>query len=142
VDDSDDGTVSAAEETLLDDVMLDATDQANEVLLQFYEADVLETSLWVRRRVSVLACHLLSRRRGNASQFEDEAARFQDFLEDLRNHRRFIPRMQTKANFSPAVSNYRVENRYCDKKLRVIESISPSGDKPDRDSSTGCNLDY
>ena len=56
----------------LEAVIQDATDECNEYLLHIYDAVDLNESRVVRRWCSLIACHILSRRRGNPGQFNDE----------------------------------------------------------------------
>ena len=83
IDDSDDGTVDAAEEQLLTDAIEEATDIINEAALHFYTAEELETSRWIRRRASYLAAHIIGKRRGNPSIYCEYVEEIKGELERL-----------------------------------------------------------
>jgi hypothetical protein len=101
------------------DAIIEASDTAYEYLLHYYDGSVLETSTWVRRRVAYIAAHILSRRCGNPAQYSDEYDKAISDFERIRNGLWFIPRMSTKDDFTPTVSNQVVDYRYSRAKLRT-----------------------
>jgi len=126
-DDDDDGVNDSNEEALIDDVVLDATDEANNFLLHHYTDVVLAASKWVRRRTSWIGCHLLSRRRGNGPTFTDEFDRIIDEFTASMEERLWIPRLTPRDDFSPAMSNLDIDYRYRRRKIRVIRLTSTGG---------------
>lgn len=112
LDDDDDEIVATPETEYLTDVMVEATDIINQHIGWIYDDVELSESRWVRRRASWIACHLISKRRGNAKQFQEQ---FDQCMEDFREvelHRRWIPRKKPKYDFAPAMSNLRIDYRY------------------------------
>ena len=132
-DDDDDGVNNANEDELIDDVVLDATDEANNFLLHHYTDVVLSASKWVRRRTSWIGCHLLSRRRGNGPMFTDEYDRTIDEFTMSMNEHLWIPRATPRDDFAPAMSNITIDHRFRRRKIRVDRFTSTGGVSPDQD---------
>lgn len=133
LDDDDDGVDNTMEDAFLDSIIVDATDVANEYLGMHYDDVSLESSLWVRRRVTDIAIHMLSRRRANAPIFTDEYERAIADFTKVQKGFIFIPRLTPKFDFLPSLSNQRVDRRYCQKHLRTISSISTGARSPRQD---------
>jgi phage gp36-like protein len=126
LDDDEDDTVDATEETYLDEMIENATDVINQYALHFYTATELAESRWVRSRATWIACYLLSRRRGNSAQFVDEYNAIIAELELVRRGQFFIPRLKTYDDFLPCHSNLKIDRRYSREKIRV-DSITSTG---------------
>lgn len=98
-------------------------------LLSFYNISDLLTVGWVNRRCAYIACYYLSRRRADAPQFVDEVKRIIEELELVRDAKIMIPGddglpvPQTAARI-PAISSYRIDDRYLINKQRVVGSQS------------------
>lgn len=131
LDDDDYGELTTEAGTFLHAIIVQATDECNSYLLQHYNPEELVESAWVRMRCTWIACHILSRRRGNASQFQDEYDRFlQDFVK-IRSGRDHIPRLKKKHDFSPSLSNLVIDYRYRNSSIRVDQEtqVGDSGDQ-------------
>jgi len=109
------------------DCIDEATDTINQYAMEWYEESRLVNSLWVRRRATVIACWLLSQRRGNPGQFEERVSQITLELEKVLKGDLRIPRLPMRADFTPGVSNYRVDDRYLVRKTRVEPQISTGG---------------
>lgn len=123
-DDNDDGTLDAG---LLTDVIDTATDTTNFYILPLYEASRANDNLWVRSRTTLIACWLLSQRKGDAAQFQTRYERVMAELEQVNKMQHFIPRLPLSSNLAPGVSNYHVDDRYVIAKTRVQQTISSGG---------------
>lgn len=129
VDDDDDRVLSTAETEILDQAITEASDLAYQYLLHRYTDTVLETSRWVRRHVSYVACHILSRRLGNDSQFAEEYdAAIAEFI-NVMEGRIFIPRLSPDDNYEPSLSNHIVDYRYGRSKIRTDQETARGGVK-------------
>lgn len=132
IDDGDDGVTAgtggtANDEQLLIDALIEGSDEAYGRLLGNYEADVLASSLWVRRRVSYIVCHLISLRKGNPAQYCAMYDRYiAAFIRVAAGG--FIPSqgkaLKPRANFQPTMSNVAVDHWHGVQKLRVIVDAS------------------
>lgn len=136
VDDDETGAIDGTESTLVDDAIWEATDTFNEYALHYYTAEVLETSGWVRRRVSYMAAHLLGRRRGNPSIYCEEYDKILEELKQIQLGLLHIPRMAKRADFTPKMSNLVVDQNYTKSKIRVDSQTSVG------DTDSEQDLDY
>jgi phage gp36-like protein len=136
LDDDDDGANDAAETALLDEVIADASDVCREYLQEIYEEDELSANRWVKRHCSWIACHLLSRRRGNPGQFTEEYDRAIEKFNLVRRGRLFVPGAAPRGNLGPRMANQIVDLRYFRKKLRTQTqtSVSPHYNDQDEDA--------
>ena len=127
------------EETYLDAIILSATELFNQYLLSYYDAQLLVDSRWIRSRCTWVACFLLSQRRGNPEQFTEQ---YNEILATIRqialgpgiNGNPQIPRIPTRFDFRPALSNLVVDDHYSQSKIRVIEKNSTGRQPPDTDA--------
>lgn len=75
--------------TLMNEIIVQATYESKAVLNQLFEDVDLAAHPWVRRRSTLIACYLLSIRRGNDSeyynQYLDAIADFQDLIDGRYN---------------------------------------------------------
>lgn len=124
LDDDGDGSAESGAITQVTD---EATDMINIHCLKFYDASAMNDNLWVRRNCTILACWLLSQRRGNAAKFDARAKRVQDILERIGKGELYIPRLPYRANMDPSVDNYVVDHRYPAGQIRVQQSQSTGG---------------
>ena len=145
LDDNNDGVISTGiapdfgEESFLDEVIIEASDEALMRLEHYYEDGVLEGSRWVRRRVSYIAVPMLSARRGNPKIYCDEYKKYMDQFDRIANGDPMmqIPRLPKRANFEPALSNQVVDMRFRTRKLRTQRFISPGGEDARQDLDYG-----
>ena len=137
VDDNDDGTVSAAEEELVDECIWEATDEMAMDLLHVYTHDVLETSQWVRRQTSYLALHKLSERRNNPSVYKGKIIKLEKKRRDIRNGLDYIPRIAPKDDYNPKMANIKIDHNYGKSKIREDQRSSV-----DTASDTDQDLDW
>jgi hypothetical protein len=139
LDDNDDDLIISPETVYLSDAMAEATDVVNQYIGLIYDEEELAYSRWVRRRASWIACHILSRRRGNPKQFADEYMRCIADFELVRRREIWVPRRKPKHDFAPAMSNLRVDyrrrNYYQGSPIRVdpISSTGQGGPSPFKD---------
>ena len=106
----------------LNDSIMDATDTVNQYCLVIYPETELEKSRWVSRRACYLACHFLSQRRGNPSQYQERHDRIIVELQGVMDTRLYIPRIVPRGELTPSMSNLIVDDRYCQNKLRVVRA--------------------
>lgn len=129
-DDGDlDGSLDAIEASALADVIEEASHEINFHLAQRYTPVVLNAHSWVRRACSIIACYLLSQRRGDPAQYTDAYTRVITRLEEIFAGKRDLPLTADRhpADQQPALSNLVVSDRYGRKKLRVQEDVSEGG---------------
>ncbi len=124
IDDDDDevtdGTAGTNnDEQYLIDSLIEGSDEGYQLLLGRYPEATLPDSLWVRRRVSYIVCHLLSLRKGNPAQYCAMYERYLQAFEEVRTGRKFIPRLAPKADFAPTMSNLVVTHWHIAQKIRV-----------------------
>lgn len=124
--------ISPDPDATLTDVIEDATDVCNEYLLPRYAASVLNESKWVRRRCSLIACHLLSERRGNPGQFTDRYEAIIDSFKLVAKGYRQIPRQATRHDLTPKHTNIVVDDRVSpeEDKLQDVEDLEYRLDWP------------
>ena len=123
-DDDDDGT---AESGVIQDCVDEATDTINLYCFDWYEAAAMSENLTVRRWATLIGCYLLSQRRGNPAQFKDRYEELIARLERIQTGELHVPRLATKKDFTPGVSNYSINDRFRIKKVRVEQQISTGG---------------
>ena len=128
VDDDESGDIDASEEEDVTEAIWEATDIINERASHFYDAEALETSSWVRRRASYLAAHILGRRRGNPSVYCEEVEEIRAELKRLGRGDLWIPRIQTRHEHRPTMSNLVVDRNYTKSKIRVDKQTSVGED--------------
>jgi len=105
----------------------EATDLVNYYLAMWYEESDMATSSWVRRNATWLGCYLVSQRRGDPGKYHSRAEEIVAMLEQVSLGRKQVPRLPTKADLTPSLSNYTVDDRFHLAKIRVIPSISTGG---------------
>lgn len=121
----------------------DATDIINQHAAIRYEETDLANSRWVHSRASWIAAWLFSQRRGNPAP-DSLANRYEiilDELREVRNDNLDIPRLATKSNFVPSISNFKIDDRFGVRKIRVQTQISSGGTYSEQDIDTLNNLD-
>jgi len=131
IDDNDDGVIDVfpitGEEQFLLDAIEEASDEAYMRLEMYYTPEVLETSRWVRRRVSYIALHVLSKRRGNPGNYCDEFEKYMAQFEEVASGDLQIPRLAKSHNFEPSMSNTLVNHRFPRRNIRVVQETSRGG---------------
>lgn len=126
------------------ELIAEATDVVNQWVDGFYDYDDLADNQWVRRHATWIALTLLCRRRANPVP-DSILERYEEVLEDLRNVKMGviqIPRLPTRSDMTPAMSNLRVDDRYYSRKLRVNPSISAGGTSGDQDLDWWWSYDW
>jgi hypothetical protein len=119
LDDNDNGAIAAPETTYLDQIITYATNRLNQYLLQYHTDEDMSTNDWCREKATVIACYLLSRRRGNAAQFEAEYAEILAYLKGYPNYVGQIPFLPLRHEKGPALSNLVIDDRRMNK-IRVV----------------------
>ena len=75
--------------TVMNEVIVEATNEAKAILNQLFDDVDLATHPWIRRRCTLIGCYFLSIRKGNDSeyynQFLDALADFQDLVDGKYN---------------------------------------------------------
>ena len=131
IDDDDDGVIDVlpvtGEEQSLLDAIEEASDEAYMRLEMYYTPEVLETSRWVRRRVSYIALHILSKRRGNPGNYCDEFERYMKQFQEVADGYLQIPRLPKSDNFQPSMSNTLINHRFPRRNVRVVQETSRGG---------------
>lgn len=129
-DDNQDGT---GDSTLSDAACLDATDYINLYCsLRYNESDMVNNQ-WVRRQATYLAAYFLSMRRGNPQRYLSAYERITAVLERINRGELMIPRLPTRSDYAPGVTNYRVDDRFHVNKTRVQPTITSGTDTGDQD---------
>lgn len=114
-------------DSLWEEILSDATDIINQYVELYYNPIDLYSSRWVRMRATYIGAHIVSYRRGNPSLFRD---RYEQILEELtmvKDGSLIIPRLPTRDDFTPAMSNVAVNDKYYIDKIRVHPTISTGG---------------
>jgi len=137
LDDNGDG---AAETGVGQDCIDYATDRVNFFALRWYAADVMVNNLWVRRCATIIACHYLSTRRGNPGLYAAAETQVIADLTAVHDGRFEIPRLPYREDQTPALSNYVLDNRYAQRKVRVVPGISTGGTSGHQDLDPNANL--
>ena len=108
------------------EILAYASDIINTYLSRYHSDADLATSRWVNMRTTIIACYVISQRRGNPHLFQTA---FDEVIEELKliNEFRPVPRLPISADFSPVMSNVIVDDRFGIKKLRVHTVISTGG---------------
>jgi hypothetical protein len=117
------------------EIIEEATDFINQYCSFIYEEADLATSRWARSRCTWYACHLLSQRGANPGLFYDRIEKIEQDLKAVFKQQMFIPRVPTRSNMAPALSNVIVDDRHAINKIRVHQSISPGGTSGRQDIS-------
>lgn len=123
----DDLTDAGDLEDLWEDITEDATSMINQYCENFYTSLDLNGSRWVRIRATYIACHILSYRRGNPSLFRDRYEQILEELEKVSIGSLLIPSLPTRSDFTPAMTNVAVNDKYYIDKIRVHSTISTGG---------------
>ena len=105
----------------------EATDYINQFCELRYAPEDLVDSRWVRSRATWVAAYFISQRRGNSPIFVDKFDEITDELQRVADGRIIIPRLPTREDFTPAMSNLVVHDWFQIHKLRVHPSISTGG---------------
>lgn len=136
VDHNQDQSIDADDETTVwGDVIGEATDIVNMYCLDLYNDFILAQSLWVFRQATWIGCHLLTLERANPSPgtFQTQFDRAIENLEKIHSMTYRIPRLPTRSDNTPALSNYAIDNWWLINKCRVEPSISTGGTSPRQD---------
>lgn len=126
-------TLDGNDTDILDEIIAWASETVASYTLHHYDTTELLTSPWARRRATVLAAYYLSQRRGNPAQFVAEAKRVMEDLELVRTNKVLIPDARVRAADVPAISSFRIDDRYWINKQRVVKSQST---KPTSEQAT------
>jgi len=113
--------------SMIDEVTGEATEMINFYAGLNYDEKDLETSFIVRRWATWIACYLLSQRRGNPALFSDKYEETIALLEEVYKFNRIIPRLPTREDLTPAMSNLHIDDRFRTHKIRVHPTISTGG---------------
>ena len=113
--------------TFLNELIYFATETANLYLESFYDHVDLNDSYWVRRFTTYIAAYHAALRRGNPGQFITVYNEALENFAAVKNGMMQVPGLATKADFTPAMSNLVVDNRFRLHKLRVHPTISAGG---------------
>ena len=120
----DDLTSTTALTAFWNDLIYEATDIINQYCEMYYAPADLATSYWVKVRTKWIGAYLLSQRRANPALF---LQRYEEIIEELIQVSQgmlIIPRLPTRSELVPSLSNLIVDDRYRIRKLRVHPEIS------------------
>lgn len=121
--------------TLWSEICEDASDFINEFAELRYAPEDLAGSRWVRTRAAWIGAYFLSQRRGNPALFVNRFDEITDELQRVADGQIIIPRLPTREDFTPAMSNMIVHDYFNIHKLRVHPSISTGGGGKNQDLS-------
>lgn len=113
--------------TIFTEIIGEATEMVNYYCSLNYEEIDLNDSFMVRRWATWIACYLLSQRRGNPAVFSDKYEEVLAMMEEVSNFTRIIPRLPTREDLTPAMSNLHIDDRFRTHKIRVHPTISTGG---------------
>lgn len=112
------------QDSLIDEIVDWASETLESYTLKHYDTVELVNSKWARRRATILACYYLSQRKGNAPQFVAEAKRVMEDLTAVNENKIMIPDAIVAVADVPAISSFRVDDRYVINKQRTVRSQS------------------
>jgi phage gp36-like protein len=118
---------SRGETDMMNEIIGEATEMINFYCGMNYAEVDLNDSYLVRRWATWIACHLLSQRRGNPAMFVDKYEETLRLLEEVYKFNRIIPRLPTREDLTPAMSNLHIDDRFRTHKIRVHPTISTGG---------------
>lgn len=113
--------------TFWTEIVIEATDMVNFYCELYYDPVDMQDNRWIRRQATYLGCYLLSIRRGNPEQYTQQYDRVLADLQLIAEGKRQVPRLPTRGDLTPAMSNMRVDDRFTISKVRVQPSISTGG---------------
>lgn len=122
--------VGASEDTVLNDMINDATSTIDAYIAKYYAPASVTNNQWVRRRATVFACHYLSQRRGNPALFTQWFDRILGELEKVAEGKLLIPGAASYGDGIPAVTNYYMDSSFGGQKARVDIGNSSEGSYP------------
>lgn len=117
-------------DNMLVEIIEAATETVASYTLRFYNSAAIQTSPWVRRRATIIACFYLSMRRANGTQY---GAEYQRIIEELEKFLTATPPIipaldgfpsPVRTSNIPTVSSYIVDDRNRYRKLRVSKDYS------------------
>lgn len=115
------------------DVINEATDTINMYAEVWYEAADLSNNVLVRRWASWIGAYLMSMNRGDPAMFirryDEVIARLEKILLGTLQ----IPRVPLRADMTPSMSNFAVDDRFRVNKVRVTPTNSVGGVSPTQD---------
>lgn len=120
--------------TYWEELIADATDTVNQYVLGWYEAEDLANNRWVRTRASWIALMQLCRRRANPVP-DAVSTRYEEVIDELDRVLRGsiqVPRLGTRSDMLPSLSNVRVDDRFMSRKIRVNPNISTGSTTSDQ----------
>lgn len=109
-----------------------ATDEIN-LYCSMYEEQGLAASPWIRSQATWLACYYLSQYRGNPEVFAKNRDEILKMLERIKSGEMKIPRLGPRTDSTPALSNFEMDERCYENKIRVQQSTSTGGFDPSQD---------
>lgn len=118
---------ASGEAAMMGEIIGESTEMINFYCGMNYDEIDLSDSYLVRRWATWIACHLLSQRRGNPAMFVDKYEETLRLLEEVYKFNRIIPRLPTREDLTPAMSNLHIDDRFRTHKIRVHPTISTGG---------------
>lgn len=112
---------------LWNDLLQDVDETISMYVLHHYDPAQLYTNQWIRRRATLLACNLLSQRRGANELYRARTERIYEELNSIRDNRFIIPGAIPRSWQGPVVRNYIIQNRFLQHPVRV-EKTQSTGD--------------
>lgn len=109
------------------DIRSETTDFFNQYCEMYYDPEDLVDSVWVRSRAKWVGAYYVSMRRGNPAIFRERFEQIERDLLKIYNGSLMIPRLPTREDMTPAMSNLTVDPVFRHKQLRVYPDISTGG---------------
>lgn len=122
-------------DTHITTVISEATDMVMSRLTSRYTEANLTNSKLVRRWATIIALYFLSQRRDNSAQYVSEYERVMEELDRVLKNEITIPGASTRADLTPSVANFQMDERHVIAKQRVLDTLSTGGTKSDRFSA-------
>ena len=124
---SDDLGDRTAETDVVDNSVIDATDEVNFYLEKHYDPVDMVNNRWVRRTATYLACFFITARKADPGYYAEKAKELVEKLQAIASRLRQVPRLTFKEDLTPSMSNLRVSDRFITAKIRVLSEISTGG---------------
>lgn len=109
---------------VLADVINQATDEINVYCCRWYAEVDLANNSYVRRLATYIAAYHLTNRRGEEPRYTTEYQDGRTFLEKVMSGLLQLPRCPQRADLTPCHSNYVIDDRFQQQKVRVQDSTS------------------
>jgi len=113
---------------VIGDAVNQATDEVNIRCLKWYGESDLANNSFVRRLATWIACYLLTQDRGDEPRYQDAYNKAIETLDKVSSGEFQLPRCPQRADLTPCMSNYVIDDRFKKSKVRVqgATSVGPT----------------